>query len=111
MGGRLVWQGRLGVGGLGGRAGWGCAFTRPYSRGERGFLAAVEAAVEPFDAALGVYDALFAGVEGVALAAYFDAEGGFGGAGLEGVAAGAGHGGVVEAGVDVGFHGGGGFLI
>ena len=59
---------------------------------------------EPFDAALGVNYPLFAGVEGVAIAAHFYAHGRLGGPGMEHVAAGAGYHRVEELWVGISFH-------
>ncbi len=64
----------------------------------------VVAPPHPFDTALGVNHALFAGVKGVALAAQLHAHGGLGGAGMEHVAAGAGYDGMIKLWVDVCFH-------
>ena len=67
-------------------------------------LLQVIAAAHPLDAALGVHDPLLTRVEGVAFAAHFYAQGGLGGAGVEYVATGTSHGGVVEMGMDVCLH-------
>jgi hypothetical protein len=70
----------------------------------RGLLLKVIAAPEPFNAALGIHYPLFAGVEGVAIAANFNPHGGLGGPGMEHVAAGAGHHCVEELRVSFSFH-------
>jgi len=69
----------------------------------RGLLQVI-AAAHPFDAALGVHNPLLARVEGVAIAAHFYAQRWPGGAGVEDVATGAGHSGIIEVGVNVCFH-------
>jgi hypothetical protein len=57
-----------------------------------------------FNTALAVHYALLSGVEGVTLAAHFNTKGGLGGPGLEDIAAGARHCGIVELGMDLCFH-------
>ena len=59
---------------------------------------------EPFNAALGINYPLFAGVDGVAIAAHFDPHSGLGGAGVEYVAAGAGYHRVEELRMGISFH-------
>ena len=67
-------------------------------------LLKVVTATHPLDAALSVHNPLLTRVEGVTLAAHFDAERGLGRACVEHVATGAGHRGVVEMGVNICFH-------
>ena len=69
----------------------------------RGLLKVI-AAPHPFDASLGIDDPLFARVEGVAIAAHLNAERRLGGPGVEYVATGAGHRGVIKMGVNICFH-------
>ena len=67
-------------------------------------LLQVIAPPQSFDAALGIYDALLARVEGVAFAADFHAHGRLGRAGMKNIAAGASHHCMVKLGVNFGFH-------
>ena len=67
-------------------------------------LLQVIAAAHPLDAALGVHNPLLARVEGVAFAAHFYAQRGLGGAGVEYVATGTGHCGIIKIRVNVCFH-------
>jgi hypothetical protein len=67
-------------------------------------LGKVVAAAHTFDAPLAVHDSLFAGVKRVALATYLNAERRFGGASLEDVPAGTGHGSGIKPGVDFCLH-------
>src|ERR1035437_7573685 len=86
--------------GFGGGAFGGAAGAAGLGGGELGVFF-----LEAFDATGGVDEFLFAGVEGVVDAADFDFDVLEGGAGFEGVAAGAAYFGEVVLGVDFFFHG------
>ena len=67
-------------------------------------LLKIVATAHPLNAALGVHNPLFAGVEGMTIATHFNSKGGLGRSSVEHVAAGAGYRGIIEIGVNVCFH-------
>ncbi len=67
-------------------------------------LLKIETPPQPLDSALGVHYPLLARVERMALAANLNPQGGLGGPSMKHVATGAGHHGVIELGMDIGFH-------
>jgi hypothetical protein len=72
------------------------------SRGR--LLLKIVSAAQPLDSALGVHDALFARVEGVAFAAQFHPHTRFSSPGVEHVSARTGYYGVVKFGMNIGLH-------
>ena len=67
-------------------------------------LLQIIAAAHPLDAALGVHNPLLTRVEGVAFATHLYAQRGLGGPGVEYVATGTGHRGIIKVGVNFFFH-------